>query len=236
MLARVHDLLVELNNLLLIPVVSVITIDLLSLGLALPTQDLDGLEDLNAIVCVFFALEWLIGLMLSDDRAAYLRNPMRIADLVSSVPFGYFHSIRIIRMLRVLRLLRVVWRMRRLRGQMREIVRVSGLVTATAISGAVALRMVEPETVGSFGEAMWWSIVTMSTVGYGDISPVTTTGRNVAVTMIIVGIGIFGYAVSVLTSIMVDPNDDGEELMNILRRLEGRLERIEARLDRDDEA
>lgn len=226
-LQRAYDLLVELNNLLLIPAFSIITVDILAIGLKVPTEHFEGLEELNLAICCLFFLEWGLGLGLAPNKAVYLRSPIKIADLLSSIPFAFaFKSIRIIRVVRVLRLLRVVWRMRRLGGQMREIVHVTGLVSATAVSGAVALRMIEPDTVKTFGDSMWWAIVTMSTVGYGDISPQTPAGRGVAVTMIIVGIAIFGYAVSILTSIMVDP-DDSEDVKDILRRIEGRLERLE---------
>jgi voltage-gated potassium channel Kch len=138
-------------------------------------------------------------------------------------------GIRFVRLIRVIRLFRVAWRVRRLRGRLRRVLRVSGLVAAISTSGALALRMLEPETVGSFSEAMWWSIVTMSTVGYGDISPATPAGRGVAMSMIIVGIAIFGYAVSVLTSVIVEPaEEESEELKAILLRMESRLEQLEA--------
>lgn len=226
-----HGLLWDLNNLLLIPVFSFIVVELIGLGLGVEVRDVDGLEPLHLIICGLFFTEWAIGLVLAPRRRVYLRDPARIADLVSSIPVGYFaQGIRMVRMTRVLRLLRVVWRIRRVRGQLREVIRVAGLVTAVAVSGAGALRMLEPGTVTTFGEAMWWSIVTMSTVGYGDISPVTPAGRGVAMGMIVVGIAIFGYAISVLTSVVVVPEED-DDLKDILLRMEDRLDRLEARLE-----
>lgn len=239
-LRGIHRLLFEVNNLLLIPVFSVILVDILALGLGISTIEVDGLETAHDLMCASFFAEWALGLGLSRDRLAYLRSPARLADLVSSIPIGHlFQSARATRFARALRLLRLAGHARRLRGREQDILRVTGLITATALSGAVALRMLEPSTVPTFEDALWWSIVTMSTVGYGDISPATSIGRGVAMTMIILGIAIFGYAISVLTSVIVDPSETQEggpyaqernETQESLRRLEDRLERIEAAL------
>ena len=64
------------------------------------------------------------------------------------------------------------------------------------ISSAVAFTLVEDvgsgRRVESFGDALWWSAATISTVGYGDIYPVTTVGRLIAVFTMIVGVSTFG--------------------------------------------
>lgn len=228
LLSGTYNLLWDLNNLLLIPIFSIITVDLVALGLGISTSHLKALDPIHDIICGFFFSEWALGLALASDRRAYLRTPARIGDLISSIPFSLlFQSVRLIRVFRVLRLLRVVWRMRRIRGRIREVVYMAGLVAAMAVSGAFALRMTEPETVSSFEDAMWWSIVTMSTVGYGDIAPTTAAGRAVAMTLIFLGIATFGYAISVVTSLMTTSED--EEILAVLHRIESRLERVEAR-------
>lgn len=72
-------------------------------------------------------------------------------------------------------------------------------VLAFAIVAAVAERIVEPETFPTMGEALWWSITTVSTTGYGDFVPVTTVGRLVAGVTMLVGMAF----VPVLTSVVV---------------------------------
>jgi len=57
--------------------------------------------------------------------------------------------------------------------------------------GGLAIWAVEPD-MGSFGDGLWWSVVTTTTVGYGDISPATGLGRLVAAVLMIVGIGTIG--------------------------------------------
>lgn len=103
---------------------------------------------------------------------------------------------RPLRVLRVLSALRLVQRVmtRRLVG------RTSVYVAATALIcillGAVAILDVErghPDAnITSFGDAIWWAVVTSATVGYGDFYPVTVAGRLIAVALMIVGIALLG--------------------------------------------
>lgn len=70
-------------------------------------------------------------------------------------------------------------------------------------SAALVLRFeAETETVGSYGDALWWSAVTMATVGYGDISPASEWGRVVAILTMIVGIGMFSLITAKLAELL----------------------------------
>lgn len=81
--------------------------------------------------------------------------------------------------------------------------------------------------MSSFGNAVWWAIVTATTVGYGDVSPVSTEGRVIAVILMLTGIGIIGVFTATVASFFLEPevNDDAAKLA-------GRLDVIEAKLDR----
>jgi len=82
-------------------------------------------------------------------------------------------------------------------------------------------------TIHNFGDALWWSIVTVTTVGYGDKYPVTAGGRGVAVVLMITGIGLAGVLSATVASYFVGQRADKD--MTELRR---RLDRIEAALAR----
>ena len=75
------------------------------------------------------------------------------------------------------------------------------IVGATIFAGAYTIQIVEPQMVDSFVAALWWSLVTVSTVGYGDIFPTTTAGRTVAVILILIGVGVCGYVAGFMTNI-----------------------------------
>src|SRR5436853_326114 len=66
------------------------------------------------------------------------------------------------------------------------------VVIALGAIGIFAVEHGENKAIGSLGDAFWWAIVTTTTVGYGDVSPVTTEGRLIAVALMVVGIGFIG--------------------------------------------
>lgn len=75
---------------------------------------------------------------------------------------------------------------------------------------------------------LWWSIVTLSTVGYGDFVPQSTAGRAIASILIVVGVGVFGYAAGFVASLLSDPEED--EMLTRLTRLESKLDRLQETL------
>jgi len=81
--------------------------------------------------------------------------------------------------------------------------------------------------IQSVGDAFWWAIVTTTTVGYGDVSPVTTEGRIIAVALMFVGIGFIGVFTATITSFFLDTGGVSEQE----RSVERRLTRIEEKLD-----
>jgi hypothetical protein len=119
-------------------------------------------------------------------------------------------------------------------------------VGLTCIAGFVvlasgsALWLVERDradsTVRSLGDALWWSLSTMTTVGYGDHVPVTTAGRLVAAAVMVVGVAVIGgvaaiVALAVALHIAIDEERAFEaEAETLEQRLELRLDRIEAQL------
>ncbi len=216
-----------LNNILLIPMFTVMVLEATT-GQA---QDKGfGFEEANQIFCMCFLIEWGLGFWLAGNRLQYFIRPEKLIDLLSSIPFGYmFQSMRAVRLLRLLRVLRIIGRARKFSGKGSHLVRLIGIVGSTVLAGALGLRVIEPETVTSFSDALWWSLVTLSTVGYGDIAPVTQSGRILAGILITLGIGVFGYAAGFVSSLMEPPED--QELKESIRRLEEKVDALSKKLD-----
>jgi len=96
--------------------------------------------------------------------------------------------------------------------------------------GALGIFTVERgqnNNIQSVGDAFWWAVVTTTTVGYGDVSPVTVEGRLIAVALMFVGIGFLGIMTATITSFFLEPEKGTEERHSI----EERLTRIEKKLD-----
>lgn len=118
--------------------------------------------------------------------------------------------------------------------------------------GSVAVLAAEREAtdsqITSFGDALWWSFVTVTTVGYGDFSPVSVTGRVVAVLMMLIGIALIGVVTASVAawfvSITSGEDDAADEAREVDRHtqvlekvaiLEEKLERLLAERERDGE-
>ena len=117
---------------------------------------------------------------------------------------------------------------------------VAGVSSLVVLGGGSSLWLVEGErpdsTLRSWGDALWWSLTTMTTVGYGDHVPVTTTGRLIAAGVMVVGVAVIG-AVAAIVALAVALRVAMEEELafeaeaeTLEQRLEVRLDRIEAQL------
>jgi voltage-gated potassium channel len=153
----------------------------------------DAREMLNVVswtVWGAFAVDFAIRLHLAERRRAYARQHWYDVALIA------LPMLRPLRLLRVLALARVLNRSasRNLTGQ----VTTYAVGTALMLVGLGALAVLDAEesapgaNIKTFGDALWWSATTVTTVGYGDHYPVTTAGRFVAVGLMIVGIATVG--------------------------------------------
>ena len=154
----------------------------------------------NVLIWLAFAAEYLWLLRLSPDRRRFVRT--HVLDLVVVV----LPMLRPLRALRVLRLVAVALRSWH---QVFSVLRHRGLgkiissVGALMIVGGLITFALEPQTFGTLGDAVWWVLVTSTTVGYGDFAPVTTGARAVAVVVMILGIGLVGVVTANIVDFMM---------------------------------
>ncbi len=80
--------------------------------------------------------------------------------------------------------------------------RLSLLIVGLILGSAIAVSRVEPEL--TFADGLWWSVVTLTTVGYGDIAPATATGRAIAILNMIVGVGLLAILSATLAGLLVN--------------------------------
>ena len=203
------------------------------------------------------ALLWIdvpISLIFLADSFASLR---RAPDKLAYLKWGWLDflgSIPLILPLRIARIGRVVraWRTLRIRrlsqvGEDLDRNRAEGAALITVLLAIVVLTTatmivlefeseVPQANIRSAGDAFWWALVTMATVGYGDYYPVTAWGRVGAIALMTVGIGIFGVLASYLANLFLPSASDDdwsgnqEEIKAELAALHRRLDAIEAML------
>ena len=142
------------------------------------------LEAIQFLVWAAFAIDYVKRLTLVDDKSDFISHHK--ADLLMVL-------VPMLRMLRVALLLRKSLRTISTERIASSLFTIVALVVLTA---AVLEWNIERQTPGAniqtFGESLWWAVVTTTTVGYGDFYPVNTTGRIVGGALMIVGIGLIG--------------------------------------------
>jgi voltage-gated potassium channel len=114
------------------------------------------------------------------------------------------------------------------------------LVTGVVVVGAAALTLAVEEgaegSIDTFGDALWWAITTVTTVGYGDTFPVTPAGRGIAAFLMVAGIALFAVLTANVAAFFIEreqqADPESERLDEVLRRLE-QLERRLAAGDRE---
>ena len=104
--------------------------------------------------------------------------------------------------------------------------------TTAVVTGLIA-HVIDRTDFPTFGIGVWWAVVTLGTVGYGDVVPHTGWGRFLGGVTIIFGVTFISFLVAIVTSMLVDANRPAEEkeMHDLLRSIDARLEAIESRLD-----
>ncbi|MBT9315401.1 ion transporter [Leptothoe spongobia TAU-MAC 1115] len=153
---------------------------------------------LDWLILVIFVLEYGIRLWAAERPLSYAISPYAIVDLVAILPVlaGVFdtRSLRLIRWLRILKLARFLEEDRWLGREGLIIARIIFTLFSIVFIYSGAIYQVEhpidPKVFGTFLDAMYFAVVTMTTVGYGDVTPVSEAGRTLTVMMILTGIAL----------------------------------------------
>ncbi|PWE33835.1 Ion transport protein [Maritimibacter sp. 55A14] len=184
---------------------------------------------IERVSILIFTLEYLARLWscVEDEarfarpwpRLRYMLTPLALIDLLAILPFwlGAFFAVdlrvlRVVRLLRILKLTRYSSALTMLLEVIREEANsflagffILAIILILAASGAyLAEHQVQPEKFGSIPAAMWWAMVTLTTVGYGDVTPITPAGRVFGGLVAVVGIGIAALPAGILASGLAD--------------------------------
>ena len=106
-----------------------------------------------------------------------------------------------------------------------------GVATVLSVGAAILVWLIDPG-IGTFGDALWWAVSTVSTVGYGDVVPESTGGRLVGTLLMLTGLSLIPVITSVVVSILVSQRnrEAREQEMQDVEQILGRLDEIERRL------
>jgi len=163
-------------------------------------------------ILIIFIVDYIIRLRISKNKKEFFKN--NIFDFIAILPFTSllrifraFRLFRLLKIVKVIKLVKLITFFKMFTSRIRVFLHTNGFIYTVYISfsivllGAVGIYIVENnKTVSSFEDALWWSFVTTTTVGYGDISPTTNAGRLIAGVLMMVGIGFIGMLTSTIAT------------------------------------
>jgi voltage-gated potassium channel len=198
--------------------------------------DLLGVLEL-AIVAIF-SIEYLLRILVSQDKKRFIFSMWGVIDLLAILPFYFFflglefdlvmlRAFRLIRLTRLLKLARYNKAMARL-GLAMKIAREDLLVSlgATCIMLFVASfgiyqfeNSVQPEKFGSVFDSLWWALSTLTTVGYGDVYPMTLGGKVFTGLVLMIGLGIVALPAGIIASSLTEARERQKSIVDPLVRI-----------------
>ena len=172
---------------------------------------------------IIFSLEYLIRIYTSDKKLKFIFSFYGIIDLLAILPFylsfGFdLRSARILRFLRLFRIIKLVrynkaisrfsiaFRMIKEELTMFSVVSLI-LIYISAVGIYYFENAVQPEAFSSIFSSLWWSVVTLTTVGYGDAVPITIGGRIFTFIILMIGLGIIAIPSGMISSALTEARD-----------------------------
>ena len=185
----------------------------------------------EALLAPVFLLDFLYRLGTARSRRAYFVRHWGWADLLSAVPlFGIFRIFRVVRVLRLLRtmdvdtLAREVYVTRAQTTFCATMLLVVLVVEFAGIAVFYAERGASDANITSGTDAVWWGLVTITTVGYGDQFPVTDAGRIVGTVLLFAGVGLFSVLTGFIANAFLAPRPPRvKRIRSALTGMEGQI-------------
>jgi voltage-gated potassium channel len=194
--------------------------------LPLNPETLDLLRLYDNVICIIFLADFAYNLSRARPRSAYFIGQRGWLDLLGSIPsLGFFPVGGLLRLARLSRLARVakllggknraalVKDVLENRGQYATFITLLAAGSVLAIASLLVLQFEtsSPDAnIHTGGDAIWWGLVTLTTVGYGDRYPVTLLGRMTGMFVMFADVGIIGALASILASMLVPPPKEPE--------------------------
>jgi len=185
-------------------------------------------------VILLFTVEYLVRLIAAPNKSKYIFSFFGLIDLLSILPFYVqagidlrgLRAIRLVHIFQILKLGRYSKAIQRFHSAFllskEQIALFFSITTILLFVGAVGIyyfeRDAQPDKFVSIFHSLWWSVITLTTVGYGDIYPVTIGGRFFTIVVLMVGIGIVAVPAAIVTSALSQAqNFEREETESALR-------------------
>ncbi len=170
------------------------------------------IRNLDIIIWLIFVMDVFTRFSMTPNKIEYLKkNPF---DIIAIIPLDSIF--RLARLARLIRLLRALVIIKRYAQPISDILKTNNLdkviltLFVLIFVLAIPIQILEPD-ITDYVDAVWWAIVTATTVGYGDISPATVVGRLIAIVLMMFGIGLIGLVTSSIATYFLKNNHSKDD-------------------------
>lgn len=191
---------------------------LIEISIEVPTNILLVFSTLDCFIWIIFCIDYFTRLYISKNKFNFIKS--NIIDLISIIPLNsIFKTLKVIKiiklnkLLKLSKLLKVFIFLTKFKSKINSFLRTNNfnyviyLTIATVLAGAIGISITEKM---EFANALWWSFVTTTTVGYGDISPETIAGRIIAVILMLIGIGFIGMLTGTIATFFLNDKNENK--------------------------
>ncbi len=216
--SKIFDISIQVLIILSIITFSIETIPDLS------EKTIDILNIFEKFTVIIFTFEYIVRIYTADKKLKYIFSFYGIIDFLAILPFylTYFidlRTIKVFRLFRLFRLLKLVRYNRTLDKFQKAIINAKEefiiffiLTLIIFYLASVGIYYFEneaqPKNFGSIFDAMWWAVATLTTVGYGDVYPITIGGKIFTTIMLLIGLGIVGIPAGIVASALTEVNKE----------------------------
>lgn len=180
----------------------------------------------DRVIWFIFVIDVMTRLIMSKSKWGYIKeHPF---DIIAIIPLdSIFRLGRFARLVRFIRFLAIFSRL-----PIGKILKTNNLdkvlvwAFLLVFLAAIPINIVEPN-IKTYEDAMWWAVVTATTVGYGDISPETGIGRIIAIVLMLFGIGLIGMVTSSISTYFINDKAEENTTVNFIKQELNRHEQLE---------
>ena len=185
------------------------------------------LQSVEWFSVIIFSLEYLLRIYVADSKPKFVFSFFGIIDLLAILPFYLsfgvdLRSLRALRFLRLFRILKLVRYnramnhfTRAIKSAKEEIFLFIFITLILIYFAAVGIyyfeNQAQPEHFSSIFDSLWWAIITLTTVGYGDVYPITVGGKVFTFFILMIGLGIVAIPTGIISSALTKSIDKKEE-------------------------
>jgi len=184
----------------------------------------DILHYFEIIIIIIFTIEYLLRIIVSDKRLKFIFSFFGLIDLFAILPFYLstgidLRSIRALRLLRLFRVFKLIRYSKAIKRFHRALIIVREELIIFIIATLIMLFLsgagiyffenpAQPEIFSSIFESIWWAVATLTTVGYGDIFPITVGGKIFTFFILMIGLGIIAVPTGLISSALTKTREE----------------------------